>query len=151
MTTQDQTQSQTEKMFKVYKNTLLSCKYGFKNGKVANFVDGKYLTDNPEEQKELEEEISLGHPNLYIDPKENQVSAKDLEDPMHKLRAKMREEIIAELAQRSAETDNPNRDMGNSSQGKLTPANTQTIAPVAAGGNGISSAQLVALANKGTK
>ena len=98
--------------------------YVFKSGKGIHFMQGQYATSAKNEIAELTEECENGHPNFYIDPKQKMVSQEEL-DPMHKIRAQIREEERAKLL---AATD-INRDMGSTMQdGKLTGiSNSQSI------------------------
>lgn len=57
---------------RVYKNTMLSSQYIFKNGKAAHFTNGRYSTDDAQEIFELDAEIKLGVPHIYIDPADSQ-------------------------------------------------------------------------------
>lgn len=58
---------------RVFKNTMPNTQYMFKNGKSAQFVGGRYETDNAVEIFELDSEIQDGIPHLYIDPADSQV------------------------------------------------------------------------------
>lgn len=60
----------TPKIVNVYYNHIKNCKYMFKNGKAANFLDGKYYTDIPHEIEELDAEIASGHEFLFVNLKE---------------------------------------------------------------------------------
>jgi len=115
----------------IFKNTMPSCNYIFKDGTSAVFVSGRYHTDDPKRIEELAAEVDAGHPHIYVDAAEATVQ-KEMLDPMNALRAK----IIGEyLAAQAAATD-PTNDMGKSTQGPVIPANTQDIQQAAAGGAG---------------
>lgn len=121
---------------KVFKAHLPSINYIFTNGKPAIFVQGVYRTDSEWEILELEREIKLGHPHLYIDPLETEVDSEMI-DPMNALRHK----IIAEYkAEEAAKAGNPDRDMGTSDTQALKPGSTRDIAEAASGGSGVQSA-----------
>ena len=129
---------------KVFKVSLPSVNYVFRNGKPASFVGGKYLTDIPDEIAELEDEISKGHPLIFVDPNELEMDEKYL-DPM----VGLREKIIAEFLENQAKANDPTNDMGTSTQGSVIPANSQDVAVAAAGGSGATLvASLAALKNK---
>lgn len=55
-----------------YKCTMENTQYLFgnpvSNGKAAQFIRGEFLTDVPEEIKELDEQIAKGIPHIYVDP-----------------------------------------------------------------------------------
>jgi len=126
--------------YHLFKSQQTSWTYYCRKGQPCVFVQGQYFTKDPVIIQELKEEVANGHPAIYID--ENQVTFNpETDTPMAKLRSQMREQIIAELmeSQKNASGD-PARDMGTSKQDQLNPASTSTIAPVAAGGNGMSTA-----------
>lgn len=85
----------------IYKNHLPSCHYVFKDGSSAVFVDGVFKTANPYEIEQLDKEVRLNHPHIYIDRTvPSIVSAAAIADPMSALREKIRAEILAESAAR---------------------------------------------------
>lgn len=124
-------------MLRVFKSTMPSVNFIFGNGKPAIFQAGVYRTDVAEEIQALEYEVRLGHPHIYIDPAEQEVDS-ELLDPMTALRAKIREEILAEEAEKALKASDISRDMGTSDQSSVKPASTVDIAPAAAGGSGAS-------------
>lgn len=121
----------TGTMLKVFKSTIPSVNYLFKNGKPAIFVAGRYTTKVAHEVTELEEEIASGHPHLYVDKAELQIDEKHL-DPM----AALRDKIIADYLATEAAKD-PLQDMGTSKQGSILPANSNDVAAATAGGSGL--------------
>lgn len=134
---------QKPKLERLYKSAQKSVKYVFNNGHVANFINHQYTTSDEAKIAELDLQVNLGHPDIRIDPNEKEIDPR-MQDP--KLR--MRAQILSEILQAQAVATNPNRDMGNSVQGPMNHSNTQTIAPVAAGGNAQQlSAQLDSLMN----
>ena len=137
-------ETQTQQLY-LFKSRIPSCSYAFKKGKLAQFRRGEYVTSNLEEVQELADEIKLGHPMIYVDEKDFEVSP-DRFDPIAALRKKIRDEIIAEELAKMQAATNPERDMGKSKQGPLNAASTSDIAPVAIGGPG--SASLAALKSK---
>jgi hypothetical protein len=104
-------------------STLVSSKYAFRSGKVANFVDGKYLTAIKSEIEELTAEIESDNPYLYVDKNELTVSS-DKADPLETYRKKVIEEYIA--AQTKA--INPANDMGNTVSSGVGLQTSQNIA-----------------------
>ena len=89
---------------------------------MAEFRGFDYFTDDPGKIKELDAEIANKHPSIYVDQNRLQVDSSEI-DPM----AAMKKRIIEEyLAQQAAHGD-PNRDMGNTVQERLKPANTNDI------------------------
>lgn len=132
----------------VYHNRLPSCHYVFKDGSQGTFVAGVYKTANPYEVEQLDKEVRLKHPHIYVDKtKPAVISAKLDADPMAALREKIRAEILAESAPKDM---GANRVMDGNS---LKPASTADVAVATAGGvNGSASnalpASLVAALNK---
>lgn len=116
---------------RVFKATLPSVNYIFKNGKPAIFVQGKFCTDVPAEIAELDEEVANHHPIIFIDSAEREVDSAAV-DPISALR----EKIIAEYKASMATATSPDNDMGESVQGALKPASTQDVVEAAAGGSG---------------
>lgn len=118
-------------MAKIYKATLPSINYVFRNGKPAIFVQGKYATTVETEITELDDEIAKGHPHLYVDAAESEIDA-DAVNPLSALRAKIEAEIRAQMAAAT----NPMNDMGTSDEEKLKPASSADVSDAAAGGSG---------------
>jgi hypothetical protein len=113
---------------KLYKATLPSINYIFKNGKPAIFVRGKFATDIAAEVEELDNEIALGHPHIFIDPNEAEQAPGDT-DLLAGLRLKLEAEIRAEMAAASLISN----DRGTAAPTILKPASTVDIAAAAAG------------------
>ena len=116
---------------KIYKATLPSVNYIFKNGKPAIFVQGKYATSVSAEIDELDGEIALGHPHIFVDPNEAEIDSEAL-SPIEALTAKIRADLMAEMAK----AVDPTNDMGTSDQSAVKPASTSDIAVAAVGGSG---------------
>lgn len=128
----------------VYRASLPSMNYIFKNGKPATFISGRFTTDLEEEIAELDAEVKARHPFIYIDPEEVTIDSEKL-DPMSGLR----ERIIAEYLARLAEVTDPNNDMGKSESGPIKPASTADISQAAQGGSGVGlAARLMTMAPK---
>ena len=106
-------------------------KYPALNGKVVNFVAGRYLTDDPREIEELDYQIENGYTQIVIDPREKEVDSR-YNDPVFRLKEQLKEQILRELA-----ATDKTRDMGKYAQGGLNAATSETIAPTAAGGANI--------------
>lgn len=100
-------------------SNIPSSKYVFKDGSIAVFVAGQYLTDDDDYAAELNKEIKLKHPHISVDPNALTVTSESL-DPLASLRKKFFEEFKAAQA---AAVD-PSNDMGNSVQGKLAGMST---------------------------
>lgn len=96
-----------------------SCRYIFKNGKEAAFINHKYLTDTLSEIEELQNEINQGHPTIYVD-KNNLIVDTATLDPLHEIRKKAVEDYLAEQAAASDITN----DRGTSDNGKLNVASS---------------------------
>jgi len=120
---------------RVFKSQVQSIKYIFKNGKEAPFVFGKYYTDNATEIAELEQEIALGHPQIFIDSEEKEVDTEKM-DPLSRLR----EKIIAEYLEEQAKQLDPSNDFGNTLPQSVKPASSSDVAAASAGGAGSSAA-----------
>jgi hypothetical protein len=114
---------------RVFKSALKSMQMITTKGFRILFVNHRYFTDNPDVIKYLDDEIKAGCKDVMVD-KEEYWYNPEIHDPVARLRAQMRREIMQEML---AVSGNPNRNMGESTAGKLNPANTATIASVAAG------------------
>lgn len=99
---------------KVFKCRIPSSKYLFSNGKEANFIGGRYMTDVEAEIAALEGEIKLGHPHIYVDSAEKEVDTEQM-DPIEQIKKK----AIAEYIAAQTKAINTSNDMGNTEQGKL--------------------------------
>ena len=117
----------------VYKSAIPHINYIFKNGKLAVFTNGVFRTDIEGEIQELETEIKLGHPHIYVDAAEKIIDS-EMVDPMNALRHKIIQEFLAKQAETAG---NPDRDMGTTDKNVgVMPATSKTIAEAAAGGSG---------------
>lgn len=115
---------------RVFRSNLLTMRYVFKAGKVANFltkdgVTSQYVTDLSHEIEELDAEIAMGHPHI-LEGKEETTEAVDT---MEALRQKHIQEYLAAQA-KATKKDN---DAGSSEQGKLNMSHSGNIAEAAAG------------------
>ena len=121
---------------RLYKSTIKFNNIVFPNGHVAHFKGGMFVTDNQYQIDYLDSQIAQNGFGgvIYIDPKARTITAEQ-ENPMLALKRKFYEEFQAEKAAQM----NPSNDMGSSEQGKLNPASTTDIAPVALGGDGAAS------------
>lgn len=127
------------KMKRVFKSTFQSHIYLFGshkdstsiNGKPAHFINFEYITDNPQEIIELEEQITVGHPHIYIDENRKEIAVNP-EDPINVIRRKAVEDY---LKAQMADAVNPSNDRGETDQtAKLVGiGNTASVAPAAAG------------------
>lgn len=122
----------SQEVKRLYKSTIKFNNIIFPNGHVAHFKGGMYVTDNPEYISYLDAQIAQNGFGgvIYIDPEARTITAEQ-ENPMLALKRKFYEEFEAERAAKM----NPSNDMGSSEQGKLNPASTTDIAPVALGGD----------------
>lgn len=120
---------------RLYKSPMRSWKYFFTDGTPAIFANGEYVTDEESRITELDLQVKLRHPAIYIDATEKFVSEERL-DPLVGLRKRIAEEERAKvLAEMRAAAGNMDRDMGKTEQEQIRPASTTDIAPVAAGGD----------------
>jgi len=126
-------------ILRVFKSTIPSISYLYKDGVSAVFQFGVHRTADPARIAELEAEVAANHPHIYIDPKEREID-EDMVNPENVLRAKLRAEILAELA-------DPNRDMGAYEQQALKPSSTADIstADISGSSNSAAGARLTSL------
>jgi len=110
-------------ILRVFKSTIPSISYLYKDGVSAVFQFGVHRTADEKRIAELEAEINAGHPHIYIDPAEREID-EDMINPENVLRAKLRAEILAEL-------QDPTRDMGSYTPQELKPSSTADISTAA--------------------
>lgn len=126
----------------LFLNSMGNCRFTFKNGKDAVFLNGRYLTNNEGEIKELMEEVALGHPYISTNPDELVVETKFI-DPMEAIRA----QVIAQYKAEQAAIAAANQDMGTSDQsGKLDVGNTKNVAEAMSGSTSMDGASGVTAA-----
>lgn len=117
----------------VFISSVENCRYYFKSGKPAIFQKGKFMTNVESEVKELMEEIAAGHPHISVNKDEMFVDTKYV-DPMEKIRAQIREELLAEARAISA----GDQDFGQSDQIlKLNAATTKDISGASSGSTSV--------------
>lgn len=137
--------AETKPLPYLFKSPLPHWTFVFPNGKKLVFSKGIATTSDPKEVAHLNAEIELGHPSIYVDPNEIQVSL-DRIDPIAALRGRMRQELLAEIAEEMAKATDPTNNLGKSDQGKFKPASTTDMIAVTA--NGDASARLAAIRAK---
>lgn len=125
-------------ILRVFKCSLPSTNYVFKNGKPAVFQNNRFCTANPAEIAELQAEIDAGHPHLYIDQNEVEIEAR-LVNPVEA----MKDRIIREYLEEQAKQLNQAANVSTSAQVPVTPASSVDVAPKELGA--ASSARLVEL------
>lgn len=108
-----------------FRNNVKHSKYIFRNGKVANFVDGVYVTTVEWEVEELMKEVKARHPHIHL------MDGKDIPQTADEAREALRAKIIAEHEATKARTMNKDNDAGNTDITKLVPGNTRSIGDVA--------------------
>jgi hypothetical protein len=96
---------------KIFKATILSCRYFTRAGLAVNFMNGRFTTDNKEVEDELMEEVGqVGrtksrHPFIFVDENEAELDTEAL-SPLEliKLQAKeeARQELLAEIKAQQA-------------------------------------------------
>ncbi len=139
-------QKEISTLKKQFKSHLLSSKYIFKNGKEANFIGGVFLTNVEHEVSELQNEIELGHPHIYVDLNALEVDTKYV-DPMEALKAKH----FAEFEALQKKATDGSMDMGTSVQGKnvvTSSANVANAAADASAGSTGAAAKIIETASK---
>lgn len=110
---------------RVFRSNIMSMRFIFKNGKVAAFLSGKYVTDIKHEIEELDEEVANGHPNINCNPEETVETI----EPLEALKAKH----FKEFMEAQAKTLNKNNDAGFSEEKKLNVLNSNHVADAMAG------------------
>jgi hypothetical protein len=123
---------QDKRVVKLFKTRIPNIGYIFRSGKRAPFLNSRYSTDIPSEIAELEEEISLGHPHIYIDEAELTL---DTVEPMEVLRKKFYAEFEAQQ-KRALDKDN---DAGYTEANKIVVATTRSIAEAVGNSDSIAS------------
>lgn len=118
---------------KIFKSAMPSFRYFAKNGTAANFVNGRFTTDNKELEEELMEEVrEVGrtksrHPFIFIDESEAELDTEAL-SPMEliKLQAKeeARRELLAEMAAQQARAMNADANVSSTSADFKSSLNT---------------------------
>ena len=114
----------------VFKNTIPSCSFIFKNGKQAAFIAGKYLTDIESEIKEFMAEIAAKHPYIFIDQNEVTVDTDAL-SPLDQIKKQAVDDYLA--AQTAALNTTNDRGTSNSSGGEGTGIASTANIPDASG------------------
>lgn len=113
----------------LFHSTMKSCRYIFKDGTAANFVNGKFVTTMDSQIAELQDAIAKRHPHIFVKTGEETVDY-DIADPIAALRKKLFAEFMAEQeAQKLA----PPLELPPAVQGALNPTSTTDIAPVTIG------------------
>lgn len=79
---------------KLYKSRMPSCQYFFKDGSRADFVNGRFSTDEEEKIEQLDAELKKNHPHIYVDDNEVEVDTEK-QDPLEHLRTKFIAEYLA--------------------------------------------------------
>lgn len=118
--------------YAVYRNSLPGACVVFPDGQRAEFLGGRYVTDNQNFINILDAEIARGNVHLRRGTPEESLGYG--EDPIAALRAKIISEYQEDQARIAQELAN-GKQFGNSVQGTLNAASTTDIAPVAAGGS----------------
>ena len=123
---------------RLYKSTFPIVNVISPIGKVIEFRGGIFITDETDLIEYLDDQVAkraFGG-QIYIDPNARTITAEQ-ENPMLALKKKFYEQFQKD----QASFINPANDMGTSDQGKLKPASTADIAPVALGAGPVSSSK----------
>lgn len=115
---------------RLYKSTFPIVNVISPIGKVIEFRGGIFITDETDLIEYLDDQVAkraFGG-QIYIDPNARTITAEQ-ENPMLALKKKFYEQFQKD----QAGFINPANDMGTSDPGKLKPASTTDIAPVALG------------------
>jgi hypothetical protein len=118
---------------KIFKSTILSCRYFTRAGIAVNFMNGRFTTDNKEVEQELFEEVgAVGrtksrNPFIFIDEQEAELDTEAL-SPLEliKLQAKeeARQELLAEMAAQQARAMDAGANVSSSSANFADSLNT---------------------------
>lgn len=87
---------------KVFKSSIPSCTYVFKDGSILEFIGNKATTDSIAQYEELLEEVKVvgqnksKHPFIYVDSDEQEIDSEAL-SPYEELKAKARKEVEEEV------------------------------------------------------
>jgi len=80
---------------KLFKSRMPSCQYFFVDGSRADFVSGRFSTDDEDKIAQLDAEIKKNHPHIYVDDNEVEVDTEK-QDPLEHLRTKFIAEYLKE-------------------------------------------------------
>lgn len=80
---------------KLFKSRMPSCQYFFADGSRADFVSGRFSTDEDDKIAQLDAEIKKNHPHIYVDDNEVEVDTEK-QDPLEHLRTKFIAEYLKE-------------------------------------------------------
>lgn len=84
----------------LYKCYMPSMNYITAKGRTCSFVEGRYLTDHPDEIKELDLMVSeKSNPHIFIDPNEVEVDTT-LQERIQNAQREVTLQILAEEAER---------------------------------------------------
>ncbi len=119
----------------LFMNSLLNCRFSFKDGTEAIFLNGEFYTDNEEQIKELLHEIKLGHPFI------SQIAGKEIVDtafvdPMEAIRAKVIAEYEAQQAALRAGQSTTEDSTSDQNQ-KIVVGNTTTAGEAMSGSTSV--------------
>jgi len=118
---------------KIFKSTILSCRYFTRAGLAVNFMNGRFTTDNKEVEDELMQEVGEAgrtksrHPFIFIDENEAELDTEAL-SPLEliKLQAKeeARKELLAEMAAQQARAMDAGANVSSTSANFASSLNT---------------------------
>lgn len=114
----------------VFHNSLLNSRFALKSGKECIFLNGDFATGNPEEVREIAEDINAGNPHISLSNDFDKVliNKADL-DPLEALKRK----IIADFVATQATIVEGKADYGTSEQGKLNATSSTDVNAAASG------------------
>lgn len=110
---------------KLFKSRMPSCQYFFKDGSRADFVNGRFSTDDEEKIEQLDFELTKNHPHIYVDDNETEVDTEK-QDPLEHLRTKFIAEYLA--SQKAKEGTDFGASEAKKGAGMLTTAGLETAA-----------------------
>lgn len=110
-----------------YFSTLASCRYIFKNGAEAPFINYVFYTNDETQIKELDAEIAAGNNMIYTKPEQLTVDTSKL-DPLQAIK----DAAIKEFLENQAAANKLSNDRGTSEKVKLNVASSRNVADAAA-------------------
>lgn len=116
---------------KIFKSRISSINYVTKAGQTCPFVEGRYLTDVPEEIMELSELVASGkNAHIFIDENEHELDTS-LQDAIKAAQAKAVIEVMAEFAAKKNQAGNQGESNGAQTGTQTSQVAKQTMTPAA--------------------
>lgn len=114
-------ESDPTKVGRLFINSIPNCRFIFKNGKAADFLNNEFVTDVEEEIAELEAEIKAGNPYISVDKARVTVSLEPM-SAIDTIKAQAIAEFLAANPQLGAKTTVSESEAKPQLQGMVTSA-----------------------------